>query len=218
MNKDLIKKSGFTLAEVLITLGVIGVVAAITLPTLIQKHKNQVTVTKLKKAYSEISQAIKMSEVHNGEMENWDFSDFEDKEERYKYFAENYIFPYLKTIKICEANTKECYPALNSLAPSAIISSGYSIKTWQDDAGGWVYVDIDGPNKGKNQEGYDIFGIKFVKKTTSLYGTKKGIWLKGLQEITPIIRDKLKGDKVYCGALIMYDGWKILDDNPCFGK
>lgn len=32
-------KNGFTLAEVLITLGIIGVVAAMTLPVLIQKHK-----------------------------------------------------------------------------------------------------------------------------------------------------------------------------------
>ena len=36
------KKFGFTLAEVLITLGVLGVVAAVTMPTLIQKHKEQV--------------------------------------------------------------------------------------------------------------------------------------------------------------------------------
>lgn len=44
--------NGFTLAEVLITLGIIGVVAAITLPTLIQNHQKQVYVNGLKKALS----------------------------------------------------------------------------------------------------------------------------------------------------------------------
>ena len=38
---------GFTLAEVLITLGVIGVVAAMTLPTLIQEHREKARDTKV---------------------------------------------------------------------------------------------------------------------------------------------------------------------------
>ena len=47
----------FTLAEILITLGVIGIVAAITMPTLIQNHKKKVAVTQLKATYSILSQA-----------------------------------------------------------------------------------------------------------------------------------------------------------------
>ncbi len=43
------KKNAFTLAEVLITLGIIGVVAAMTLPTLIQKNNNSVVEARLKK-------------------------------------------------------------------------------------------------------------------------------------------------------------------------
>ena len=39
---------GFTLAEVLITLGIIGVVAALTLPSVIQKYQKKVTVERLK--------------------------------------------------------------------------------------------------------------------------------------------------------------------------
>lgn len=42
----------FTLAEVLITLGIIGVVAAMTLPTLINNYRKQETIAKLKKVYS----------------------------------------------------------------------------------------------------------------------------------------------------------------------
>lgn len=52
-------KKAFTLAEVLITLGVIGAVAALTLPNLIADYKKQVTVTQLKKAKSVFEQGIK---------------------------------------------------------------------------------------------------------------------------------------------------------------
>lgn len=40
---------GFTLAEVLITLGIIGVVAALTLPALIQNYQKKATATSVKK-------------------------------------------------------------------------------------------------------------------------------------------------------------------------
>lgn len=50
---------GFTLAEVLITLGIIGVVAAITIPTLISSYKKNVYITQLKKTYSQLTQALK---------------------------------------------------------------------------------------------------------------------------------------------------------------
>ena len=53
-----LKRAAFTLAEVLITLGIIGVVAALTLPTLIQNHQKQVYVTQLKKAYSTLGNAF----------------------------------------------------------------------------------------------------------------------------------------------------------------
>jgi len=45
-------KKGFTLAEVLITLGIIGVVAAMTIPTLMTKYAKQRTETQLVKFYS----------------------------------------------------------------------------------------------------------------------------------------------------------------------
>lgn len=51
-------KKAFTLAEVLITLGIIGVIAALTLPGLIQGYRKKVTETALKKAYSQLSQAL----------------------------------------------------------------------------------------------------------------------------------------------------------------
>lgn len=53
---------GFTVAEVLITLGILGIVAAMTLPALIQSNNNKVVEARLKKFYSAINQAILMAE------------------------------------------------------------------------------------------------------------------------------------------------------------
>ena len=58
----------------MITLGIIGVVAALTIPGLISNHQKKVTVTQLKKAYSEISQAVKLSQIQNGDISGWDFT------------------------------------------------------------------------------------------------------------------------------------------------
>lgn len=52
-------KSGFTLAEVLIVIGIIGVVAAVTIPILIREYQNTQYVTQLKKAYNQFNQALK---------------------------------------------------------------------------------------------------------------------------------------------------------------
>ena len=69
--KNSSKKIGFTLAEVLITLGIIGVVAALTLPTLIQNYKNHVVETRLKKFYTVYNQAIMRSESIYGDKKDW---------------------------------------------------------------------------------------------------------------------------------------------------
>ena len=66
------KKTGFTLAEVLITLGIIGVVAAMTIPILMTAYQKKQTVTRLKRAYSIVQQSIRLSEDENGEVESWD--------------------------------------------------------------------------------------------------------------------------------------------------
>ena len=60
------RRQGFTLAEVLITLGIIGVIAAMVLPTLIQKYQKLVVETQLKVAYSLITNSVKLAEAENG--------------------------------------------------------------------------------------------------------------------------------------------------------
>lgn len=65
------QKKAFTLAEVLITLGIIGIVAAMTLPSIIQKNNNKVVETRLKKFYSAMNQAILMAENDYGDKKYW---------------------------------------------------------------------------------------------------------------------------------------------------
>ena len=61
-NADLHKKVAFTLAEVLITLGIIGVVAALTIPNVVSNYKKKVVETRLAKLYSVLNQAVELSE------------------------------------------------------------------------------------------------------------------------------------------------------------
>ena len=59
-------QKGFTLAEVLITLGIIGVVAALTIPSLVNQYKKQVYYTQFRKAASQLEQALKMYQIDHG--------------------------------------------------------------------------------------------------------------------------------------------------------
>ena len=64
-------KFAFTLAEVLITLGIIGIVAAMTIPTLMQKYYEKQVIAKAKETQSIISQALKIAEEEYDTPENW---------------------------------------------------------------------------------------------------------------------------------------------------
>ena len=100
------KNSGFTLAEVLITLGIIGVVAALTVPTLMQNHQRKVYVTQLQKVYTELSQAFQRQINDNnalnlresGLVATKDFS--KEKEFLHKYF---------KVVKDCGTDLTPCF-------------------------------------------------------------------------------------------------------------
>ncbi len=89
---------GFTLAEVLITLGIIGVVAALTMPSLTASYRKKVVETRLQKFYSVMQQAVTLSEVDNGDRSVWlaTYSAAPDKKEWY----EQYLGPYIKSTKV----------------------------------------------------------------------------------------------------------------------
>ena len=93
------KKSAFTLAEVLITLGIIGVVAAVTLPTLVANYQKQVWVNQLKKTYTTLNEGYKQMAASEGcttlrcadisedwPITNFDFTKVKTKEKFVKTF------------------------------------------------------------------------------------------------------------------------------------
>ena len=102
------RRAAFTLAEVLITLGIIGIVAAMTIPTLISNYNKRQTVTKLKQTYSILSQALTMAQVKEGDTSTWDVGgiygtstddpNFSSREATEK-FVSKYLIPYVKVSK-----------------------------------------------------------------------------------------------------------------------
>lgn len=95
----------FTLAEVLITLGIIGVVAAMTLPALIQNYNEKVTVTRVKKAYSIFSQAYERVKEDYGTPDLWNLeAGSADSSKEYI----NRFKPYINITKVCTAE-ENCY-------------------------------------------------------------------------------------------------------------
>ena len=95
------KKVAFTLAEVLITLGIIGIVAAMTIPTLIAKYQEKQTVTRFKWVYSTLANAFTMAVAENGAPETWDLNSTED--------LANILSKYMRISEKCHY-TKGCLP------------------------------------------------------------------------------------------------------------
>ena len=92
-------KKGFTLAEVLITLGIIGVVAALTIPMLIADSRKESTAANVKKFYNVINNAVQFAVADNGDASEWMG---EVKELNYNEnlkFLQQYFLPYLKYTK-----------------------------------------------------------------------------------------------------------------------
>ena len=101
-------KSAFTLAEVLITLAIIGVVAAMTIPTLLTNFQKKATAVRVKKAYAEYAQAIKLSEVDNGPMQTWNMTIYGNVDHS-RRIIEKYLTPYFSGINECDqVNDKYC--------------------------------------------------------------------------------------------------------------
>ena len=98
------RRVAFTLAEVLITLGIIGIVSALTIPTLINNYQKKVTVTRLQQTYAMLNQALKMSQVNNGFMDTWKYPK-EQSFEALETFMKEYILPYIKVSEICEKSS-----------------------------------------------------------------------------------------------------------------
>ncbi len=159
-------QKGFTLAEVLITLGIIGVVAALTIPSLVNQYKKQVYYTQFRKAATNLENAFKKYEFDNG----CEGSILSCKDH---YTAED-IMPYFKVAQAINADNWESicqkaiekddnYQCFNDTADNAythafITSDGMLFNLSTDQGlGNASIVDTNGPNKGPNEYGRDIF-------------------------------------------------------------
>ena len=107
MNQFYVKKKAFTLAEVLITLGIIGVVAALTIPTLIQDSQSRATVTGLKKAYATLQNAFDRAVDENGTPDTWDLVGNQSATGATNML--NALAPFLNITKNCGTGTG-CLP------------------------------------------------------------------------------------------------------------
>ena len=225
---------GFTLAEVLITLGIIGVVAAMTIPNLIAKYQKEQTVVKLKKAISILNQAYKLSYDDVGEPSSNDYLKFTSKE-----YINTYLAPYIKISNLCVVYSDCGYTSVmphkyanGKLASWWIAGDGSATKTRvgfmthdgfmympmyfspSNDGKTWynmnqVILDINGA-EGPNRYGRDVFWLTRVQKDgggINLYGYDKTD-----AQINANCSKNSSGE--YCAEKIRRAGWKIEKDYP----
>lgn len=212
-----LKRAAFTLAEVLITLGIIGVVAAMTMPSLIQNYQEKATVTKLKKCYSLVSQAY--VSILNDEGGSDTLQAGDDLEMMEKFGK------YLKYQKTCGRN-KGCFP---NVTYKSVTGNGYS--KWEDDTtdrsrailtdgtlimfnksamwGGnegnylyaQIYVDING-FKGPNQLGRDFFYFYINPEKIVPAGAKA---LEEKNEDQKFTKNCIQQNGYACAAWVIYN-------------
>lgn len=192
-------KRAFTLAEVLITLGIIGVVASMTLPSVIAKFKRQEAAARLKKFNSMMAQVLILSENDNGNVNSWDMSLVPEE------FVKKYFAPYLKYLKIG-----------SNLSGSATIyftdGSFFSIVKGRCMD---ILFDVNGDNR-PNKEGYDKFRFLACDKTITEWCSNKG-WCTYRGDKTPTRENALrscKSNPAYCSSLLEIDNWEFKDDYP----
>jgi len=203
----------------LITLGIIGVVAAITIPILVGNYQKKVTVERLKAAYTTLAQAIQLSENDNGPVSDWEFPTGHGDPNN---FLDRYIMPYLQKIgQVSTVTQTEEYSMKtidgrgSSTGQWRILSNGTAIMQNTGSTYAWIFIDINGL-KGPNRYGKDIF-------MTELYTKKKLLMGWGISDRDALINDSVYGCKkgenlqyggANCGNLIQLDGWRISDDYP----
>ena len=166
------KKNAFTLAEVLLTLAIIGVVAALTIPAVVTKVTKDQYVVGLKKAYNTLKAVEREAIQEHGSLENWSWSTGGDPTADF----EKYFLPRFDVLKNCGATTEEgCFATgltfLNGITWGNLNDTlHYKIVT--SDGMSWAYyktgntsplayrgvffVDVNGL-KGPNRMGRDIF-------------------------------------------------------------
>lgn len=176
-------KKGFTLAEVLITLTIVGVIASMTIPSLFFENANKNTYTKkFKKAYISLCQSIMRYSTDNGCIGNLKKCDLFKQDG--EFIVED-LLPYFNVAKNCGTTNSDCmelsYAKLNASGNTGLSGGGSFMTTdgiaFQINDGasdndctgiaGYhdscisLYVDINGKS-APNQIGRDVFSLKVL--------------------------------------------------------
>ncbi len=170
------RKFAFTLAEVLITLGIIGVVAAMTIPNLMNTYKAKRLQTQFLKTYSVVQQAFKQMEADDVSLDPSTY----DRHENPFY---NIFKQYFKGVTYCKSSSKACYSLQDVQGGYKNLTGNSKLaSTYFDDcqfvlpdgtlinidspyipgvSRVWVMPDINGYNNPPNRLGYDLFVFEF---------------------------------------------------------
>ena len=98
------QKTAFTLAEVLITLGIIGIVAAMTIPTLVTNIRNKGYVERFFKTYSVLQNASNMIVAEVGDPVNWSWAQYGEEDTGGNDSIVDLYRKYLKVAYECGAD------------------------------------------------------------------------------------------------------------------
>ncbi len=194
-----------------------------TLPTLIQNHQKKVTVTRLKKFYTTINQAVKMSEAENGSYQEWEYPIDGDEDARMKFYNK-YFAKYLKTTSV-ESYSQDSLD--NDGNPNGEVNNFLLIK-FADGSAMTMRTDVNGTDIA-----YYVYASQVGKSSTRYYFSfmfnKSGsVGNKSFVEPYSFLWDGTREHllshprygcgkfvaNAYCARLIQYDGWQIKDDYP----
>lgn len=200
-------QKAFTLAEVLITLGIIGVVATMTMPSLIQNTKKSEATARLKKFNSMMQQAIIMSENDNGIISS-DWTQNSVTEEvtqgmTTKKFFMTYLAPYIK------------YNRIEDNAGGVIIYFADGTKSQMYKGGCMDFIfDING-NRKPNVEGRDKFRfLSCPARSDWCEGRRWCAYYTTADSSREKRLENCKKSGTYCSGLLEYDNWEFKDDYP----
>ena len=220
-NADLHKKAAFTLAEVLITLGIIGVVAAVTLPTLVANYQKTVWVNQLKKTISYVENNTRHLLAEEGVDKLSDTKtpfaqDYEgDDDDELSFWAKNYSLKLLEdenSLFYQDAiDTFEVPPFYSPDGTCFVFGLNSGQHTSEREMIGMIAVDIN-CDKKPNLVGYDRFTIYL--RNNGLMVTESNMFFP--ESNCMAYFNSQKNERSYwgyCGATflrkIINDGWKI---------
>ena len=167
----MIKKLGFTLAEVLITIGIIGVIAAVTLPALNSNVSNAALEKQTQKFYTQLSRAFDLYKVDN-EIDSITAMDFDPEAFIKKYFnytgqckeATDCYAPKYMEMATNELMDVQWFDENNTyvLADGTVFSLQYYAPDEEEGGSSYlpinVYFDVNG-KKGPNKIGRDLWSV-----------------------------------------------------------